>query len=182
MPRRSGETDADGPKIAAARDEASPAAPELLGVHFHSGPIDTAPLHPTLKKLLAFWSGKCGDRAMPARDDLPVRELKPWLGHLAIIESAPGTFRFRLCGTDLIARFGREMTGLTLAQIAPDSQKALAAMLDLAIAKQAPVVAAITLRYEGRRTLWSELMLPLAGAPAPFLFSSYPVQVGPGLP
>ncbi|HEY2070811.1 MAG TPA: PAS domain-containing protein [Rhizomicrobium sp.] len=189
MPRSPGETGGDDPDNELFRDAAQPASPEplpeLLAVHFHTGPIAAAPLHPNLKTLLAFWSAKCRGERPPARADLPVYELKPWLGHLAILEPAPGTFRFRLGGTDLIPRFGRETTGLTLADIPPALRKPLAAMLDIASSRQAPLAAATAIRHRGRRTLWSELMLPLAAGragPALLLLAAYPMEVGPGMP
>jgi hypothetical protein len=180
MPRRPGEQNGDEEKIEAAPAAGHlPAPPDLLAVHYHTGSLAAAPLHPNLKALLKFWAAKRGDRAMPRRTDLPVYDLKPWFGYLAILEPVPGTFRFRLGGTELIGRFGREVTGLTLAGIAPDLRKALTGQLDLATAKQAPVAAATVLRFEGRRTLWSELALPLAGGragPAVMLLGSYPMK------
>jgi hypothetical protein len=60
-----------------------------------------------LKSLLDLCNEKRGERAMPARQDLTVSTLKPWLGNLALIElkNANGP-SFRLCGTNLHSRFG----------------------------------------------------------------------------
>ncbi len=180
MPRRPGESggDTDGSET---RADAGQSGAELLGSHFHAGPLTAAPLHPTLKKLLAFWNEKRGKRAMPARGELPVYEFKPWFGYLAILEPAPATFRFRLGGTELIGRFGREVTGLTLADLPVDQRKALHAMIDLVTAKQAPLAAATSMRIAGQRTLWSELMLPLSGdrtGSTLLLLGSYPMRAG----
>jgi hypothetical protein len=180
MPRRPGETGRDEPKIEAKPGAAHlPASPQLLAVHFHTGSLPAAPLHPKLKALLAFWAEKRGASALPARADLPVHVLTPWTGNLAILEPVTGTFRFRLGGAALLSRFGRETTGYTLDDLAPDLRKALSGLLDLATAKQAPVAAATVLSTEGRRMLWSELMLPLAGRRPLLLLGSYPIHPVP---
>jgi len=178
MPRRPGERSGDGNKIetqaAAAR---LPAPPQLLGIHFHKGALEAAPLHPKLKTLLALWQEKRG-----RRDALPVYALKEWAEHLALLEPMPGNFRFRLGGAALAARFGVATVGQTLDVLAPDLRKALLALLDLAAAKEKPVAASAVLRAEGKRVLWSELMLPLAGGragPPLLLFAAYPVQLMP---
>jgi hypothetical protein len=180
MPRRPGDTSGDETKIQAEAGAAKPAdPPQLLAIHFHTGTLDAAPLHPQLKALLAFWSGRRGARALPSRNDVPVYALKPWAEHIAILEPAPGTFRFRLGGANLLPRLGCETTGRTLDDLAPALRKALAALLDLAAARQAPVAAATVLRSGNRRILWSELMLPLAGGragPPLFLLGSYPIK------
>jgi hypothetical protein len=183
MPRRPGDIGGDGDKIEAKAGAARPAAPpQLLAVHFHTGTLAAAPLHPKLKSLLAFWTARRGTRAVPMRADMPVYELTPWAEHIAILEPGPATFRFRLGGAKLSARFGRETTGHTLDDLTPELRKTLSAFLDLATAKQAPVAAATLLRHEGRRALWSELMLPLAGGrtgPPVLLLGAYPIKPVP---
>lgn len=65
-----------------------------------------------LQALLALWNEKRGNRDMPARADLAVNTLKPWLGNLALIDLKNGDGPiFRLCGTNLRDRFGGEATG-----------------------------------------------------------------------
>jgi hypothetical protein len=62
-----------------------------------------------LSLLQALWRDKCGTRAMPSRSDFQVVILKPWLGHLALIEvSNDSDAVFRLCGTNLHPRFDGE--------------------------------------------------------------------------
>ena len=63
MPRRPGEQNGDEEKIEIA-EAAGPASapPDLLAVHYHTGSLAAAPLHPRLKTLLKFWLDKRGDR------------------------------------------------------------------------------------------------------------------------
>lgn len=63
-----------------------------------------------IEDLLALWHQKRRSRAMPARDDLPVSVLRPWLGNLALIDVSGSSPYFRLCGNSLYTRFGGEMT------------------------------------------------------------------------
>lgn len=180
MPRRPGETGGDGDESRAGQGGADAVPPpQLLGVHLHAGSRATAPLHPELKALLAFWMEKRGKRAQPARADMPVYELKRWEPHLAILEPAQGTFRFRLGGAALVPRYGRAMAGFALSDLPQDLRKPLLAVLDLAASRHAPVVAATLLRFNGRRMLWSELALPLGGGragPPTLLLASYPMM------
>ena len=137
-------------------------------------------LPPQLESLLSYWLQKCDGRAMPARSDLPVGELKPWIGRLALIEIAgEKDFRIRLCGTDLIRRFGREATGVLVSALAFDIAQHLTAILRATVKAEAPVVA-ITHVELGRATyVYSEVALPLAGPDgrmAMVLLGSYPAR------
>lgn len=179
MPRRPGESGGDGDESKAGQGGADAVPPpQLLGVHLHAGSRGTAPLHPELKALLAFWTEKCGKHTQPTRADMPVYELKRWQAHLAILEPAQGTFRFRLGGAALVPRYGRAMAGFALSDLPPDLRKPLLAVLDLASSRRAPIAAATLLRFNGRRILWSELALPLGGGrarPPSLLLASYPI-------
>ena len=59
-----------------------------------------------LQALRALWQETRGARPIPSRGDMPVSALRPWLGHLALIDLTGATPYFRLCGTGLHARFG----------------------------------------------------------------------------
>ncbi len=119
---------------------------------------------------------------MPSRGDLPVQELRPWIGHLALIDAAAGgKFRIRLCGTHLIRRLGREATGVSVDELAPDIAAQLCAVLKAACRALEPVVAVSSVAL-GRTTYWYvDVALPLADARADeglFLLGSYPAREG----
>jgi hypothetical protein len=138
----------------------------------------TRALPPTLQSLVSYWLQKCGGRPMPWRDSLPVQELRPWLGHLALIEVAgEDRFRVRLSGTYLIRRLGREATGLDVDELADDIKRQMRAILKATIKGGVPVVANSAVPL-GRETHWyNEAALPLAGATGAMstvLFCSYP--------
>ncbi len=133
-----------------------------------------------LESLLSYWLQKCSGREMPSRDELPVQELRPWLGQLALIEAAgEADFRIRLCGTNLIRRFGREATGLAVDELADDIAQQLRAILRATVRAGAPVVAVSPVQL-GRITVWhSEVALPLSGAAGQIttlMLGCYPVR------
>lgn len=130
-----------------------------------------------LEALLAYWLQKCGPRPMPQRADLPVSELKPWLGQLALIEiEEHGAFRIRLGGTNLIRRLGREATGARVDDLAFDIARQLRAILTAVVRDGEPIIAISHVLLGRLVESYSEVALPLAGADgalATILFASY---------
>lgn len=117
---------------------------------------------------------------MPSRDELPVRELRAWLGHLALIEIVgENDFFVRLCGTHLIRRFGREATGAAVADLAFDINKRLTAILKATVKAMAPIVAMSQVPLGRTAATYREVALPLSGANggiATVLLGSYPIR------
>jgi hypothetical protein len=138
-------------------------------------------LHPKLIALFALWSGKCACESLPVRHQFPVAELRPWLGHLALIERRGEDFLFRLCGTDLIARFGGEATGRILHTCQAPHASLRAALVE-ACETHAPVPAVTVTTANDDPVTWSEIVLPLAGGDgqiARLFVGSYPLQAPP---
>ncbi|MHA1599845.1 MAG: PAS domain-containing protein, partial [Alphaproteobacteria bacterium] len=53
-----------------------------------------------LRRLLEYWRGKRGRRAMPSRTDIDPLELEEHLGRLHLLDViGPNLFRFRLYGS-----------------------------------------------------------------------------------
>jgi hypothetical protein len=79
---------------------------------------------PELVALYGLWRAKA-DRtgALPSREDLDIRSLKPYLAHLSVaerVESAPGKFSYclRLQGSFMAEKFGNH-TGKLLEEAVP---------------------------------------------------------------
>lgn len=133
-----------------------------LAQEIHRLGAQTRTLPPKLETLITYWLQKCDGRAMPRRDDLPVQELRPWLGHLALIEIGADPL-IRVCGTNLIRRFGREATGDSVGDLAYDIGQQLRAILKAAARASSPIIA-VSLIPLGRSTVsYCEAALPLAG-------------------
>ncbi|HVO14318.1 MAG TPA: PAS domain-containing protein [Alphaproteobacteria bacterium] len=70
---------------------------------------------PRLRRFYEYWLSKCRPGRLPARADIdPVEipDLLPWIMLIDPVPDAAGIrFRFRLVGTGLVARAGRDATG-----------------------------------------------------------------------
>ncbi|MGH9806517.1 MAG: PAS domain-containing protein [Terriglobia bacterium] len=132
-----------------------------------------------LRDLLALWNDKRAGRAMPSRANLGVATLKPWLGNLALIDiKNDGGAVFRLCGTNLHARFGGEMTRLDVCELSPAIGESFRACLEWVCRSQTPTQATHERVIDGVPAAFSELHLPLSDDAIrvrTLLFASYPV-------
>jgi hypothetical protein len=81
---------------------------ELDDFHF----LD-APIHPDVKRLLAYWNEKRGDRSMPVRADIVPSEIVSILPNIVIYDVVDDgqDFRVRIFGTALVELIGEERTG-----------------------------------------------------------------------
>lgn len=143
-----------------------------LGAQTHAIP-------PLLQDLVSHWLMKCDGRVLPLREDFGHRDLRPWLGHLALFDVLDETdFAFRLCGTNLIRRFGREATHLRVGELARDIARHLRDVLTAAPKACGPVIATSAVPL-GRATSWyCDVAMPLASLENPrglVLFGSYPI-------
>ena len=117
-----------------------------------------------LQALVALWEGQRTGDQLPARADLPVSALRPWLGSLALFEFRPRTGPvFRLCGTGLYARFGGEMTGKPITDLEPALAEPLRKELDSAVAGRKPRRSRHVSQTGERFLVFHELYLPLTG-------------------
>jgi hypothetical protein len=63
--------------------------------------------HPRLRQLYELWRAKCAGRPAPLRADFSIEELRPWLGHLMILDCV---------GEDDFRIFGFDLTGMLVSQ------------------------------------------------------------------
>jgi hypothetical protein len=77
------------------------------------------PKETELKDLLAYWEGKRGARAMPARADIDPIEIPQLLPHLIMVDTAetPEDFCYRLYGTEVCKGFEHDRTGLRFSEM-----------------------------------------------------------------
>lgn len=74
--------------------------------------------HPQLRALHELWERKRGLRTAPSRADFSVEELRPWLGHLIMVDCLDDDdFRFRLYGTALVRIFGFDLTNRLVSDV-----------------------------------------------------------------
>ena len=69
--------------------------------------------HPQLRILAELWATKRRGGTLPCRSDFSDEDLRPWFGHMLMVDvvEGPHRFRFRLMGTSLVDAASRELTG-----------------------------------------------------------------------
>jgi len=122
---------------------------------------------PILRPVFDYWEQKRGSRAMPMRHDIEPADLKAYLPHLSLVEPLPdGAFRYRLVGSAITERYGRNSTGKTLQEIYADKPAIVGWMSRVMLAvtiERRPVLATGTLGAVGKDHILSEaLLLPLS--------------------
>lgn len=135
-----------------------------------------------LSALRDLWDRKRGGRDMPYRADLTVADLRPWLGNLALIDVNAGGKTFRLCGTNLFARFGGDVTGKRLGDLRHSGVSALRDCIAQVIRTKCIGSASHTQIINGEEMSFDELALPLSndgGEMSVVLVASYPAKTKP---
>ena len=117
------------------------------------------------RELIAIWDAARHGRTLPARDDLGVRALKPYLPRLVLVEregNEPSRFRFRLVGT-IVTQTLSERTGQSFDhETASEEQKERwTESCRLALFAQRPLRFSM---LSARKIVGELLMLPLSGA------------------
>ena len=128
--------------------------------------------HPTRKQYLPepmigfldYWVERMRSGSPPIRNaDFSPSALKPWLGHLALIERGEdGDLRFRLAGTKLLTRFRQELTGKSFHDVDAVVLGDLEKVVVEALAMATPVVQHVLLT-DGKQK-FHDLLVPLANA------------------
>lgn len=86
---------------------------------YHDDMTDVAITHPKLRALYDLWNAKRGSRQAPPRSDFTLEELRPWFGHLMLLDCLDNNeYRYRLYGTALVGIFGFDLTGKTVSDAA----------------------------------------------------------------
>ncbi|MBV8977367.1 MAG: PAS domain-containing protein [Alphaproteobacteria bacterium] len=139
--------------------------------------LQDAAANQKLAALQTLWEQKRGERAMPCRGDLSVADLRPWLGNLALIDLDGAGDTFRLCGTNLFARFGGDVTGLRVADLRDEGGRSFRDGIARVRTERLPSIASHTQIIHGEEVVFNELALPLSSGgivPKVVLFASYP--------
>jgi hypothetical protein len=86
------------------------------GTGYEVGPVRAE--RPELQFLFDYWQARRGDRVLPSRADLNIRDLKAQLGWVSMLDVLPAEndFRYRLIGTRVVAYFAADPTGRTVTE------------------------------------------------------------------
>lgn len=133
-----------------------------------------------LSDLQILWDQMRGGRTMPSRTELTPRALRPWLGYLALIElRSDGSAMFRLCGDNLMGRFGGEFTSRAVADLGEDVRPTIESYIARVRQTCAPQSGTQDLMVNGTRIRFCELCLPLSDTEEKvgmLLFACFPAK------
>lgn len=114
--------------------------------------------HPALAALLARWQAYAGTRPMPERGDLDFLNLKPWRGHLLLIDVFSHGRQFQTAPS-----VGNLSDPGPAAAAVIASRASVDAVYERVVADRYPVVAEIPPRDDTKTPSIEALILPLAG-------------------
>lgn len=129
------------------------------------------PKHEPLRKLLAYWRAKKGDRPAPLRADIDPAEIKSLLPHLGIVDVERGDvengslrFRYRLAGTEITKAYRLELTGRYLDELDLNNhQDDITAEYARAAETGEPSCSILEYtRKDGRHIRYERLVLPMS--------------------
>ena len=88
----------------------------------HSIPDDRAPWHPLVRQFYEHWLAISPPGHMPGRQHIVPEVIVALWPSLFMVDvtRAPLRYRYRLCGTELVRAFGREVTGCWLDEVHPE--------------------------------------------------------------
>jgi hypothetical protein len=120
---------------------------------------------PELAALHAYWTGKCGTRAMPRRADIDPTEIPLLLPHVFIAEIHQSLrFRFRLVGTAICKRWKEDYTGKWLEELHLGGQRTTVLEQYASVARTGTPRFDIAefVNEQGRYLHYRRLLLPLS--------------------
>ncbi len=123
------------------------------------------PRHPRLRQLLHYWQSKRRDAALPGRVDVDPLDFPYVLGDIVLVDVTddPLDFRFRLIGTNILAKYGVDLTGKSVEEFPEPEARAVAlARCREVVRDRQPIHSERSLVLDGRRWAYSALWLPLA--------------------
>lgn len=122
--------------------------------------------HPRLRQLYDYWSGKRGDRPMPARVDLDPVDIRFVIGDVILVDvldEEPPRFRIRLHGTNLAERTDFDLTGKMLDEMpVPEFRDLSTRSFRKVVHTKEPLHALADRPLDGRMQSYEAILLPLS--------------------
>ncbi|MBI1775090.1 MAG: PAS domain-containing protein [Proteobacteria bacterium] len=129
------------------------------------GSITIEARHPRLRRLLDYWQSKRRGGALPGRADLDPLDFPYVLGDIQLLDvlGEPPSFRYRLFGTNLLPKYGVDLTGRTVEEFPGSEARDMAiARCHQIVRERLPIYGERSLVLDGRLWAYSVLLLPLA--------------------
>lgn len=137
-----------------------------MSLEVYRDPSDRDLKDPRLLRLRRYWLGLRDDGRLPSRDDVDPADLVPVLPLMFLIDVlAPGGYRYRLVGTEVVAGMGYDMTGqlVSRAYAGPDWNE-VRKDYEFVIEDRRPCLTVndVVLKPARLRKVYRRLLLPLA--------------------
>ena len=147
-----------------------PQATDKFGVwNDYAIPEDRSGWHPLVRRLYDYWRSLAPPDRLPGRQDLVPEDIAPLWSRTWMLDvfRDPLRYRYRLCGTEMVRSYGREVTGGWLDEVHPalidnpQSRERLHFMAETGRATWRRGVPLWT--HDPRHHLIETLIVPLAG-------------------
>jgi|HigsolmetaAR201D_1030396.scaffolds.fasta_scaffold53529_2 Uncharacterized protein conserved in bacteria len=125
--------------------------------------VEIEQLPESLRSLHAFWDRCRAGRVMPLRRDIDVLDLRPWLGHLMLIDVIDGgaDYRYRVYGSVIASYFNRDLTGRCVSSLAPSVQEVVHAEYGYVVRHAVPLAISRRRSVQFFSMVMARLILPL---------------------
>lgn len=140
--------------------------------------------NPLLRRVLAVWTVKKGERPFPAREELSPRDLAPALPYLTLSEVLDGgsDFRLRIVGEEVLAAYGHHLKGRTLSSLADEIGGTMLEAYRNVVCHQAPLLLHGWFEHERHQLFQREvLIMPLGRATVDHVLAAGALLPGSGL-
>lgn len=131
---------------------------------------------PKLASLWDYWAARKAARRYPDRADFDPVDMRPWLGHLMLVELVEGRWVYRLYGTYFVETFRREMTGKGIDELPAEQARVLQEEYDAVRTTGEPVMRTYSAQFDfgtldGRQSwqldqTWERVSFPLSDSAA----------------
>jgi len=129
---------------------------------------DTTANSQRLNELHDLWKSERANKSLPARTSFHFRRMRPWLGHVALVEVShnPIDFRYRLFGTQLAQWSGADFGGKSFVEAyGAQGVERILGPFDECVRNQSPVFTRQHCQLAvGPMVFLEQLLLPCSGA------------------
>ena len=116
-------------------------------------------LHPGSRALFRYWERVRGERAAPKRSDIDLKQLRPYVGNLFVLERRRNIYSWRVAGTRLCELYRRDLTGSDcLADLDTFERATIGKVLAGAVENLQPCVLRFRLNTSERQMIGVEML------------------------
>jgi hypothetical protein len=116
--------------------------------------------HPSNRAFFTYWDDKRGTARAPDRSEIEPHALRELLGDIFVLAYEDEGFPFRVAGTRVCARFGRDVKNQSFSTLfAPESRGEIGEIVSAVAEETLPAIAGITATPQGGEPVHLELLL-----------------------